>query len=128
VVLLAIGFAWAAVAVLRLLLYVNSGFVTPSLFLWTLGRLSVVVVACIQLWRGRNWARILLLALSAFSLLTLFKQFWSFMHQPENLHLTLGGALIVSMLVTPLIDLAAVFLVYVPGRAWFTPAPARAGS
>ena len=118
VALLVVGLLYDGVAAVRLARYIGTGFVAPTFFVWSLGRWIVLALACAYLWRGRNWGRILLLALTALSLYTLFRQIWSFTHQPAGMNLPLGPVT-VSMLVVPLIDLAALFLVYVPGRAWF---------
>ncbi|HET9864021.1 MAG TPA: hypothetical protein VFP37_11300 [Steroidobacteraceae bacterium] len=119
VVLLALGLLYSASATLRMLDYYRTGMVGPIFFIWTLARWAFVTLVCVQLWRGRNWARVLLVFVTALSLLTIAAQVWSYMRLPAGVNLPLGVVGLISMLLTPLINLTAVFLVYVPGRAWF---------
>ena len=123
VIVLTVYLLWAGIANVRLFALINTGFVAPAFFLWSLGQMAVVVVTCIYLWRGRSWARVLLLVLTAYSLLTLFRQIWSWEHRPAGVDLPLGVSLLFSMLVTPMINLVALYLVYLPGRAWFARRP-----
>jgi uncharacterized membrane protein len=79
----------------------------------------LLLLICHQLWRGRNWARILLLVMLAFALLALFAQYLSVTHRPPGLNYQPGAAVYFGMLLPSLTYLAASFLVFVPGRAWF---------
>jgi hypothetical protein len=119
VLLLTLGLLYSASGFIRLLAYFQTGVVSAVFLVWSLARLAIVTLVCVQLWRGRNWARVLLGILTALSLLTLVAQLWSFTHLPASVDLPRDTAALAPMLIAPLINLTAVFLVYVPGRAWF---------
>ena len=44
----------------------------------------LLLVICFQFWRGRNWARILLLVMTGFALLAVFVQYWSLPTYPAG--------------------------------------------
>jgi hypothetical protein len=83
----------------------------------------ILLLICFQFWRGRNWARILLLVMTGFALLSVFAQFWSFSDIPAGVKFQLAAGEIAMMLLPSLIYLTASFLVFVPGRAWFRRRP-----
>jgi len=127
VVLLALGLVYSGSGLFRMLAYINTGFMAPTFLVFTLARWIVIILMCIHLWRGRNWARIVLLVLTVFSLLTVFANVWSYLHAPAGIDMPTSASLLVSLLAAPLINLAAVFLVYVPGRRWFARRVERVG-
>jgi len=79
----------------------------------------LLLVICFQFWRGRNWARILLLVMTGFALLAVFVQYWSSSNIPAGVKYQPDPMGYVWMLLPSLIYLTASFLVFVPGRAWF---------
>jgi hypothetical protein len=84
----------------------------------------VMFALCFFLWRGRNWARFLLLAVTGLSVLSVFVQIVAIADLPAGARHTIDPMGIVMMLVPPLVYLLATFLVFVPGRAWFARLPA----
>ena len=44
----------------------------------------LLLLICFQFWRGRNWARILLLVMTGFALLAVFVQYWSSSNIPAG--------------------------------------------
>jgi hypothetical protein len=83
----------------------------------------LLILICYQFWRGRSWARILLLVMTGFALFAVFLQFWSFSSMPAGVTYQIDPIGYVWMLLPPLIYLTASFLVFVPGRAWFRRSP-----
>ncbi len=83
----------------------------------------ILLLICFQSWRGRSWARVLLLVMTGFALLSVFMQFWSFADIPAGVKFQLAPGEIAMMLLPSLIYLTASFLVFVPGRAWFDRRP-----
>jgi hypothetical protein len=83
----------------------------------------LLILICHQLWRGRNWARILLLVMTGFALLAVFVQYWSLSNIPAGVKYQTDPLAFVWILFPSLIYLTASFLVFVPGRAWFRRRP-----
>jgi len=92
-----------------------------SLFLLgiSIAKWLMLILICCQLWRGRNWARILLLVMTGFALLAVFVQYWSSSNIPAGVKYQVDPMGYVWMLLPSLIYLTASFLVFLPGRAWF---------
>lgn len=74
---------------------------------------------CFFLWRGRNWARFLLAAVTGLSVLSVFVQVVAITGVPAGARQNIDPMVYVMMLVPLLVYLLATFLVFVPGRAWF---------
>ncbi len=83
----------------------------------------LLLLICFQFWRGRNWARILLLVMTGFALFVVFVQYWSASNIPAGVKYQVDPMGYVWMLLPSLIYLTASFLVFVPGRAWFRRRP-----
>jgi hypothetical protein len=83
----------------------------------------LLLLICYQFWRGRHWARILLLVVTGFALFSVFVRYWSFSSMPAGVTYRIDPMAYVWMLLPPLIYLTAAFLVFVPGRAWFRRSP-----
>ncbi len=77
------------------------------------------VWVCFALLRGRNWARILLLVLTALSLAGIGAMFAGSRLAAGSLFQYLGAEQLIMPLLPLLLNIAAVYLVFVPGRAWF---------
>jgi hypothetical protein len=104
-------------------LYVNAGGTNLIMLGIQVAKWLILLLICFQFWRGRNWARILLLVMTGFALLSVFAQFWSFSDVPAGVKFQLAAGEIAMMLLPSLIYLTAAFLVFVPGRAWFRRRP-----
>jgi len=85
----------------------------------------LLFLICYQLWRGRNWARVLLLVMTGFALLAVFAQLWSFSSVPAGVKYQADNMAYVWVLLPSLIFLTASFLLFVPGRAWFGKRPGK---
>ncbi len=83
----------------------------------------LLLLICFQFWRGRHWARVLLLVVTGFALLAVFAQYWSVFNMPAGVKYQADAMAHVWMLLPSLIYLTASFLVFVPGRAWFDRRP-----
>lgn len=79
----------------------------------------LLFLVCLYLWRGRNWARILLLALTAFSLLSVMIQFAVINDLPAGVRTMVDPMGVVITLLPLLVYVLATYLVFFPGRAWF---------
>lgn len=99
----------------------NRGWVPGYALLLNVAWVVLFGVLCVQLWRGRNWARIVLALLAALDLMALSEQLWSILHRssPGTMMQYVSAKTWFSILSSPLSNLAAVVLVFVPGRAWF---------
>lgn len=74
--------------------------------------------------QGRNWARIVYLVLTLIALLQLSFAVFGMRYVPEGVELRSGGfpyEWLATRVLPPLISLAAVVLLFGPGRAWFRP-------
>jgi len=88
-----------------------------SMLMQILG-VALWVWICFALFSGRNWARILQLILTLISLLGVVALFATGQVAASAFHYLSTGELVMSLL--PLfLSIAAVYLVYVPGRSWF---------
>ncbi len=123
VVLIAIGLAYSLTSIPSLLSYVQVGEISVLSLVWSFVKWAAVALLCWQLWRGRNWARIALVLLAALSLWSLYLSLWELMHQSGGTKLMVDWLTAFIMLLTPLVYLVSVYLVYVPGRAWFARRP-----
>ena len=84
---------------------------------FTLALYAISVVMIVSIRRGRNWARVLLLAFNVLNLLSFLFAFGEFLKYP-------AGELIVLLVVVGL-DLTALYLLYTrAGTAWFQRAKA----
>ena len=119
VVLLVVNLLYSGYTVARLARWINTGFVAPAFFIRPLVSWIVIILACMYLWRGRNWARILLVMLTALSLLTMVRGIRASLYLPAGVDLPMTARAWIPLLVGPVVNLAAVFLVYLPGREWF---------
>lgn len=79
----------------------------------------VMFVICFFLWRGRNWARFLLVAVTGLTVLSVFVQIVAITDAPAGVRHIIDPLGVVMMLLPLLVYLLATFLVFVPGRAWF---------
>ena len=120
IVLIGIHVLMGAYGYVRVLhLYVNAGGTNLIALGIQVAKWLILLLICYQFWRGRNWARILLLFMTAFALLALVVRFWSFSHWPAGVRIQLDTHEIANMLLPSVIYLTTVFLVFVPARAWF---------
>ncbi len=116
---------WLSSYVRVLHVYLTASGMNLTLFGIQVVKCLLLLMICFQLWRGRNWARILLLVMTGFALLAVFVQYWSLSNIPAGVKYQTDAVAYVWFLLPPLIYLTASFLVFVPGRAWFRRRPRR---
>jgi hypothetical protein len=89
-------------------------------FAWQLAKWAVIFVICYQIWRGRNWARVVFLVLTVFGLFSLLMRIWAMSTQiPAGVKYMPDPMGWVSMSLPVLLSLAALLLLYLPARHWF---------
>jgi hypothetical protein len=99
--------------------YMVAGSINLILLGVQIAKWLVMTLVCFQLWRGRNWGRILLLVMCGFTLLSSLAQVLAWTSLPAGVNYAVDPVAIVMFLLPSLVYLVAVFLVFVPGRAWF---------
>jgi surface polysaccharide O-acyltransferase-like enzyme len=100
--------------------YVARGDSLAILFVWRIVKLCVAILLCVQIARGRNWARYLQLAVSSLLLVFYLASTWYyFFLSPMAPRLTLAPAMIAIGLLPSVLGFSALYLLFVPGRGWF---------
>jgi len=120
VVLLGITILLAVVRLVSSIGVVNMGAVSPLYVLGQTIGVALWIWLCFAILRGRNWARILALVLTVIGMLSLGLMIWStsrlfgarFFSGMEDLGMTFLPTLLTT---------TAMYLLFVPGRAWFAP-------
>ncbi len=125
VALVAFSIVYGGFGLVRVLSHVSTGAIAPIYLVATLARWTIVTLMCVKLWSGRNGARTVLAVLAGLSMLILIINLGSLLIQPGSVSLSGGALVVASMLVVPALYLAAVYLVYLPGREWFERGPDR---
>lgn len=100
-------------------MYLTAGATNLIVLGFQVAKWLLLLLICFHFWHGRNWARILLLVMTGFALLTVFAQVWSLSNMPAGVKYQPDNMAYVWMLLPSLIYLTASFLVFFPGRAWF---------
>jgi hypothetical protein len=114
---IAIGF-WG---VLRMWPGMNIGTVAAAALAWRLARLLLIAWLCYQIARARNWARVVLLVLTLLGVLSFLLQLWIGLTQmPAGVRMALDPMAIARMALPSALNIAALFLLFVPGRKWFS--------
>jgi hypothetical protein len=112
----AIGF-WG---VLRMWPGISIGTVAAAAVAWRLARLLLVAWLCYQIARARNWARVILLVLTLLGALSFIFQLWIGLTQmPAGVRMAMDPKAIALMALPLVLNIAALFLLFVPGRKWF---------
>lgn len=120
IVLIGVHILMGASGFVRVLhLYVTGGATNLIVLGVQVAKWLILLLICYQFWRGRNWARILMLFMTAFALLSLVVRFWTLSRFPSAVKYQFDARDIANMLLPTVTYLTAAFLVFVPGRAWF---------
>jgi hypothetical protein len=99
---------------------VENGVMTGFMFLEICIRAIVLVWICFAIFRGRNWARIVLVILTLLGLFSLGVALMAWHRMGMNYSYLENGPRWLFMLVLPsALYLAACYLVFFPGRGWF---------
>lgn len=99
---------------------ISLGVVAIASMTMRLAKLILVAWLCYQIARARNWARIVLLVLTLLGVLALLFQLWIGLTQmPAGVKMAMDPQAIPRLALPSALNIAALFLLFVPGRKWF---------
>jgi len=98
---------------------VETGEISGLMMAWRILRIALAVLLCLQIARGRNWARHAELVFVALGIARLSFEFWRFNNLPEGVHFMLDKPAFAMSAAPLVLELSALYLLFVPGRHWF---------
>jgi hypothetical protein len=98
---------------------VETGEISGLMMVWRVLRIALAVLLCLQIARGRNWARHGELVFVALGAARFAFEFWNFNNLPEGVHLMLDPVQVAIRVIPLVLELSALYLLFVPGRHWF---------
>ena len=116
-VLVGLNVMLSLVGMLRSWEYVRNGAMSGLDMFWLLLRLGLLVWICFAIVRGRNWARILLAVLTVLGLFSLGVALIALLKYDMRILPSLDSTVLMTL--PSLLSIAAIYLLFVPGRSWF---------
>lgn len=119
VVLIAVNVLLGVVRVISAVNAVNEGAISGLTFLGQIVEVAIWIWLCFPILRGRNWARIFALIVAILELTTLVTVTWSARQLLAGMRYAFGTERLLMSFLPSLLNIVAVYLLFVPGRAWF---------